>query len=664
MSQKISDTLRRICKGCGQEFKPHARKQFYCGEVRQFVCAVCGKEFEAICSNQTKSTCSTECQANLIKQKRSQSAAKVVKLCKWCGAEFTPTSARDVYCKNIHYQTCVICGKQFEIDVRRDSTVKTCSKTCKNIYSLQQRDTKAEHEKQKATLVAKYGVDNAAKIPGVVDRIKQTNVERYGSEWYTQTDEYKKRVKATDLKIYGVDHHLKAQSVKDKRTNTVQSLYGVDNVFQLDDVKKQSRITLLDLYGVEYISQSDAIQSKITETNLNKYGVKHPMMLKEFQDKAKATNLKKYGRYAFTQKHISNITNWYLFINDPRAYIQANYETTPRSAELAEDLGVDQSTIDIYLSKHGAADCVRRAKSLMELEVCQFIQSICNTPIIQNDRTVIGPNELDIYLPEYKMAIECNPTVTHNSSVPDPWGGECKPRNYHLLETNECEHAGIFLFHIFGSEWSYHRPVIESMIRNLLGCCKRKIYARKCNIQQIDAETCRNFLNINHRQGNVNSPIRLGLYFQDELVSVMTFGRMRNSIGTDSTDLSDCYELVRFCSALNTSVIGGASKLFKYFVNDYQPARIRSFSDKAHTRGKLYETLGFTKVRTSTPGYVWVDSTTDISYHRYSAQKHNLKRFLKDDNVDLDKTEKQIMEEHGFVQVFDCGTVLWEWKAE
>ena len=101
--------------------------------------------------------------------------------------------------------------------------------------------------------------------------------------------------------------------------------------------------------------------------------------------------------------------------------------------------------------------------------------------------------------------------------------------------------------------------------------------------------------------------------------------------------------------------------MFKRFVNTYHPARIRSFSDRAHTSGNLYPTLGFKKVAQSDPGYVWVNVVTDRAYHRTNAQKKNIKRFLKDETIDLTKTENEIMIEHGFVQIFDSGTITWEW---
>ena len=148
---------------------------------------------------------------------------------------------------------------------------------------------------------------------------------------------------------------------------------------------------------------------------------------------------------------------------------------------------------------------------------------------------------------------------------------------------------------------------------------------------------------------------------EDNLVSIMTFGKMRKTIGTGKDDLNDCWELVRFCNKLNTSVIGGASKLFSYFVKYYQPDRIRSLSDRAHTKGTLYSKLGFNKVTRSDPNYVWVNVETDKAYHKANAQKQNIRKFLHDDSIDLSKTEREIMIEHGFVQVYDSGTVTWEW---
>ncbi|MBR4316364.1 MAG: hypothetical protein IKP65_05310 [Alphaproteobacteria bacterium] len=70
-----------------------------------------------------------------------------------------------------------------------------------------------------------------------------------------------------------------------------------------------------------------------------------------------------------------------------------------------------------------------------------FIKSIYPYDIIENDKTMIKPYELDIYIPEKQVAIEFDGIYWHNE--------ENKPKNYHLMKTELCEEKGIHLIHIF-----------------------------------------------------------------------------------------------------------------------------------------------------------------------------------------------------------------------
>ena len=665
MPQNFSNSYTKICKICGKEFHPTSTRQMFCNSLIPSFCVICGKPIDNYCNNKPNVlTCSSECQAVYANRIREKRALNLTRKCKYCGKEFHPKSARDVYCYDKHYKTCVICGKQFEIDVRKKQDKnETCSKDCKKLLALEHRNIELEMKHQKETMLRKYGVENIMQVPGIKQRIVDTNLDRYGVEYYTQTDEYKNRIKETSLMRYGTEHHLSSESVKAVRKNTNLDRYGVENVFQSDSVKDKIHETVLDRYGVDYATQSDAVKNKTKETNLSKYGVPYPSMLEENRERAKQTNLDRYGRLAYTQQHIEKIDEWYDFINNPRSFIELHFNGTPRSENIADYFGVHISQIDEYLRKYNAFDCIRRSTSLMEEEVTSFIKSLdCNIKIINNDRTQIKPMELDIYLPDYKFAIECNPTATHNSSASNPWGGESKSRNYHSMKTLKCNEKGIFLFHIFGYEWTHRKDIVLSMIRHILKKDTERIYARNCTVKEIDHDSCKIFLDYNHIQGSTNASIRIGLYHNDDLVSVMTFGKMRGTMGTGNSDLKDCFELSRFCNKINTSVVGGASKLFKYFINKYKISRVRSFSDLSHTSGGIYNILGFKKIHTTAPQYVWVDSDTDCAYNRVNTQKNKLKKFLHDDTIDLSNTEKQIMISHGFIQVFDSGKILWEWN--
>lgn len=661
----MNSDIKRYCKKCGREYHPTSKGQKFCNLPIDVSCSVCGKLFTVTCGNRrTKETCSAECAAVIIKRNRESTAHKLVKKCAWCGREFTPDNANEKYCSDTHYANCEVCGKEFVIQGRIDLHNKTCSKECRYILSQSKFDVDSMLSAYKKTMNDRYGVDNPMQIPEVADKLKSTIKQKYGVDSYTQTQEYADKVKETSLRKYGVEHFASSAEVIEKRKKTIQQKYDADNVFQLDSVKNKSKQTVLQKYGTDHASQNEDVKAKTKQTNINKYGVEHPMMLPEYVEKARQTNFDRFGFASPNQSHIHNISEWYLFIDNPRQYISDHFDSSPRSQELAEYFGVDLSTIDEHLNKKDSIDCVIRTSSIMEDEISEFILSVKpDCRVIHNTRKILGDCELDIYLPDYTFAIECNPTATHNSSVKDPWGGMPKSLTYHKHKTDLCEEHGIFLYHVFSYDWKYRKDIVKSMIANVLGC-NSKIYARKCKIVDVESAVAKSFLQSNHRQGYVYSPICLGLEYNDELVALMTFGKMRNTIGTDKSDLSNCWELVRFCSKLNTTVIGGADRLFKEFIRRYNPNRIRSFSDRAHTKGSLYKTLGFSELRKSDSNYVWVNVVDDKAYHRMNAQKRNIKKFLNDDSIDLSLSEFQIMESHGYVRVYDSGTITWEWNSQ
>lgn len=275
MPQQISADITRICKVCGDEFHPTARKQACCNKLKDRVCPICGHVFQVKCTTTPqKETCSQKCQVALIKQKRAQSASQQQKQCKWCGKLFTPKSARDAYCDDVHYKTCVICGKQFEIDVRRDSSVQTCSNECKQKLSMQHRDTAQEQMHLRETMQKKYGVSNPMQSPAIIEKLKQANREKYGTDWYAQTDEAKEQIRRTSLEKYGTEHFLSSEQVKRRRKETCEKKYGKFNV-------------LASAYG----------RTKTLDTMLKKYGIINPSQYPEFKKKAtrsaKASNLEK-----------------------------------------------------------------------------------------------------------------------------------------------------------------------------------------------------------------------------------------------------------------------------------------------------------------------------------------------------------------------------------
>lgn len=209
-------------------------------------------------------------------------------------------------------------------------------------------------------------------------------------------------------------------------------------------------------------------------------------------------------------------------------------------------------------------------------------------------------------------------------------------------------------------DWIKTKPdIVESIILNKLGLIDNTIYARKCAIKDINSKTCNEFLNKNHIQGASNASIHLGLYYNDELVSIMTFSKPRVNMGAKKHKQQ--WELVRFCSKIHTRVIGGASKLFNYFVKKYNPESIVSFSMNDISDGGLYTYLGFVNDG-SNNSYWYIEPKTLKRYHRTSFTKQAIVKRGWRDKVDSSWTEKQVMEEQGYLRIYDSGQTKWVWS--
>jgi len=290
---------------------------------------------------------------------------------------------------------------------------------------------------------------------------------------------------------------------------------------------------------------------------------------------------------------------------------------------------------------------ILNGRSKREMEVYDFIRENYEGQILLNSKGVIS-KELDIYLPDVKLAFEFNGLYWHSEIY--------KGKTYHLNKTKECLEMGINLIHIWEDDWDFKKEIIRSVILNKLGRSS-KIWARKCEIREIlDNRVVKEFLENNHIQGFIGSKVKIGLYKNNELVSIMTFGALRRSLGSKSKD--GHYELLRFCNKKNSTIIGGASKLLNYFIKVYNPSEIVSYSDSSRSIGNLYEKLGFQLISETVPNYYWV--IDGVRNHRFNFRKDRLIK----QGSDPKKTELEIMSERGYYRIFDCGSKKWSFVLD
>lgn len=287
-----------------------------------------------------------------------------------------------------------------------------------------------------------------------------------------------------------------------------------------------------------------------------------------------------------------------------------------------------------------------RFTSSGERSVGDFIESTLGISVVRNNRKLIHPYELDIYIPSHNLAIEYCGLYWHSEL-------QNRGKDYHIRKFNMCKELGIQLITIFEDEYLNNIDLIHNKLASILGSSKVEcIHARTCDVREISPSDKRIFLDVNHVQGNDTSSIKLGLFFDNILVSVMTFAkpsRVRSSVKHQQT--KGLWELNRFASHCEYNVRGAAGKLLSYFKKNYDWSTIYSYADKRWSQGALYHTLGFTQVSDTSPNYWYVPRGYYKREYRYNYAKYK----LIEQGFDSTKTEKQIMLDRGFTRVWDCG---------
>ena len=295
------------------------------------------------------------------------------------------------------------------------------------------------------------------------------------------------------------------------------------------------------------------------------------------------------------------------------------------------------------------------SQSSPELEIKNIINTMYNGKCIENSRSIIPPLELDLYYPEKNVAIEFNGNYWHDENH--------KPKDYHFNKFKLCKEKGIRLVSIYESDWYNKRDNIISLLKNIF-IDSKIIYARNCTISKLDYKTKSDFINEYHLYGDSNQgTISYGLYYNDELVSVMSFGKLRGQNKLHNN--KDHYELVRFVTKDSMRIIGGASKLFKKFISEYHPVYIICYSDNDFFTGETYNKLGFKlKSLGESIDYQWVKGTKALSRYECMTSKL-LEKYSKYRNINIiGSIEDYIMHDLGYSKLYRCGNSIWEYKQE
>jgi hypothetical protein len=496
--------------------------------------------------------------------------------------------------------------------------------------------------KNKEIFMEKYGVDNPLKSEEVVEKIKITNLERWGVEWTLQNDLVRDKIKKTSLDKWGTETPSQNQFVKNKIIKTNQERYGGNSAMCSDHVKLKSKETLLLNWGVDNPLKSEEIKDKIKKTNLDNLGVEYPTQSEKVLKKIKDNNLIKWGTGHVHQSDIYRIENtkigsneFYLTYKGDGVSIFNCDCGKDHTFEINTDNFFSRISQNIKLCTicHPINNTISFAESIL----FEFINSVFDGKIIQSYRDEL---EIDIYLPELKLGFEYNGLYWHSD--------DRKDKNYHINKTNHFSKRGIKIVHIWQDDWIYKTEIVKSQIRNMIRLTSNKIFARNCDVAFMDdSGLVKRFLNDSHIQGYVNSNIKIGLFNDGELVSVMTFDKFEGRKKMEDGG----WNLSRFCNKTNTNVVGGASKMLNFFIKNINPSRIISYADRDWSNGALYYKLGFQLISESKPDYKYI-----VDYRRI--HKSNYKKSKLKYNI----TESEYIKSNKIGKIWDCGKLKFEVK--
>lgn len=543
------------------------------------------------------------------------------KKCAICGKEFVPKSPAQRICSDNHYSPCPVCGKPVLWNTT-SKNVKPCCKECSRAFTRKKNMEKygVEHpmqlqevrEKQQASVKAHFGVEHPLQCQELKDKAVQTNREKFGTDWALGNREFHEKCFDTMEKKYGYRTSFESPELMAKARETMMRKYGVDNPRKIYEVDKRIRTTCSILYGSENPMQNTVIASKAKRTRLkNNNGV---FWTQSMNDKAVATNMKRYGT-----------------------------DNASKSEVIKER--IRKSCMDKYGVPYGCMVEGAKPQRISKLNK-KFQQYLAENNIESTLEVNIGNKFFDLYISSCKTVVEIDPSYTHNTEGCNHFNHKI-PLDYHISKTQIAVQNGYRCIHVF--DWDDWDKVIQLVTPT------KRIYARQCQlVKVVDDKVANKFIKENHLQGQARGALlTLGLAYNDELVQCMSFGLSRYN-------KNYTYELLRLCSKQGVSVLGGASKMFKFATQQLELDSIISYCDASKFTGKVYEAMGMTRSKLTAPSIIWSKEEKRITSNLLRQRGYDQ---LFNANYGKGTDNELLMLFNGWVPVPDCGQYVFTYQS-
>lgn len=584
------------------------------------ICKNCNKEYEYIVTSRKYKElyCSMKCK----KEAEEKDNQPQTRICEQCGKEYFWTGEVKYYGKpgnfiNSKQFCCYECGKENKYTRVKATTIKNfgaigwaskeLNARCKQT-SIERYGTSNNNQKTKETLKAKYGVENISQVKEIANKISKA----WKSKSREDIAERTSKTKQTKFERYGDENYVN----REKQVNTVLERYGVDNYSKTKECQEKTINTNLKKYGCERATQNTEVSKKISDA----WRHKTKEELREIENKRIKTNLEVYGSsYSINSKEIRD----------------------KAIATCLEKYGVPYNCL--------TPGCINANPSLISKINLRFRDKLNSYGIENKMEFTIGKYSFDFKVGN--VLLEINPTYTHNSTYSTTIGKMMinpKEQDYHYNKTKLAIDNGYRCIHIW--DWDDEDKIIQSLLP------RKVLYARNLQLKEVNLEDTAVFLNQYHLQNScLGQDIRLGLYSGDELIEVMTFGKSRYNKNYE-------YEILRLCTKNQYNVVGGAEKLFSYFISKYDPKSIISYCDDSKFSGNVYIKLGMRQKGNNNPSKHWFNPRTgrhitdNLLRQRGYSQLHNDKEHKKGEN------NETLMLEAGYLEIYDCGQSTYVWN--
>lgn len=448
----------------------------------------------------------------------------------------------------------------------------------------------------------------SASSPGIQEKKKHTRLDKNGGSYHAE-----KPVGATQ------ESHAKSMTTRVER-------YGAH---WTPEMTMKAKATMVDRHGDSRYNALRALES-VKEV----YGVDNIMKVPGVLQK-------------HSQAMRSN-SNRNTSI-DPRAFDDSyvlSMLTEKGRRHTKEELGCSDDFIRRREIDVGFRD---RNTTAAEEELATFIRSLGLEAECRN-RRVIGPRELDVWVPEKRLAIEYDGLYWHSATDLD---SQQRLIDNVLEKERLTNEQGISLLRIPEYHWEdpVKRRIWESVIRMKLGMTETSIPARKLMVRELDKETSSAFMQENHLQGNTGHQVALALVDEaGEPVCVSTWSPARY-------DSQASHELVRFATRVNTHVPGGFTRLVHHAMKMLGCSKqLVSYARKAWSNGDVYETTGWTQESETSYSYFWYKK--GVFLNRHQTQKHKLADLL-GTGFNERESETENMMRNGWRKVIEPGNITF-----